>query len=266
MSDTQLGAAGMGDLPTSPRSSAENGGVARRLRGHVSRLLLRKAMARLHHGSVSVTTPDGDLLVRRADLPGPDATLHMHRWRTMWRLLMSGDVGFAAAYIDGDWSSPDPSAIIELAARNDDSFGRSIDGSLPTRIVNRLRHARRDNSRRGSARNIIAHYDLGNEFFSQWLDRDMSYSSALYRDGTESLEAAQIAKQDLIIDKLGLTGGERVLEIGCGWGSLAQRMIERGCHVTGSPCRRRSATMARRASRAPVSPIAPTCGCRTIAT
>ena len=240
MSD-RFGARGMEDMEACAGAAPRPGGLIRQCRAQVSRALLGRALARLHHGSMTVTTPDGDTVVRRTGAPGPEAVLTLHRWRTMWRLLVQGDIGFAQAYIDGDWSSPAPAAIIELAARNDDTFSRSIDGSVPVRVMNRLRHAGRDNSRRGSPRNIMAHYDLGNSFFAHWLDAGMSYSSALFDAPDVSLEAAQVAKQDLILDKLQITGGERVLEIGCGWGGLAERMIERGCHVTGltlSPAQR----------------------------
>ena len=241
MSDSGYGDPALTDFPPGPEVAAQEDGLAYRLRGQVSRVLLRKALARLQLGSLTVTMPDGAILVHRTDAAGPDAVLNLHRWRTMWRLFVQGDIGFAESYVDGDWSSPDPSAIIELAARNDETFSRSIDGSMPARVMNRLRHARRDNSRAGSPRNIMAHYDLGNAFFAHWLDRDMSYSSGFYRDAGLSLEEAQAAKQDLVIDKLDLKGGERILEIGCGWGSLAERLIRRGCHVTGltlSPAQR----------------------------
>ena len=157
----------------------------------------------------------------------------LHRWRTLKRLLTGGDVAGAEAYIDGDWSSPDLPALIELVARNA-ALVQTIGGSWFARMLNRLHHRMNANTRRGSKRNIMRHYDLGNAFYAAWLDEGMSYSSALYETGAERLEDAQTAKQDRAIDLLALAGGERVLEIGCGWGGLAARLLARGAGpVTG---------------------------------
>ena len=150
----------------------------------------------------------------------------MERWRTLRRLAFGGDVGFAEAYIDGDWTSPDLVALLRLAARNLESFKEAMRGSVLARSVDRLRHMLRANTRRGSRRNIMAHYDLGNEFYALWLDPLMQYSSALWTEATHDLEAAQKAKLDRILALLGLRGGERVLEIGFGWGGLATRISE----------------------------------------
>ena len=147
--------------------------------------------------------------------------------------MLGGEAAFAEAYVDGDWSSPDLPALIELAACNDEALRRMVSGFVPARILNRLRHGLRANSRRGSRRNIVAHYDLGNAFYGRWLDAGMMYSSGLYRTGRESLEEAQEAKLDRIVAGLDLRGGERVLEIGCGWGGLAERLGRLGCSVTG---------------------------------
>jgi cyclopropane-fatty-acyl-phospholipid synthase len=147
-------------------------------------------------------------------------------------VLCGGDIGFAEAYADGDWSTPDLTALLILMDRNDASLA-GMRGLAPLRLLARLRHLGRANTRRGSRRNISAHYDLGNEFYAQWLDSDMSYSSAIYRDPAMSLEEAQRAKQARIIELLDLAGGESVLEIGCGWGGLAEAMARRGAVVTG---------------------------------
>jgi cyclopropane-fatty-acyl-phospholipid synthase len=136
--------------------------------------------------------------------------------------------------MDGEWSSPNLTALLELAACNVDGMQTVLDGTSWRRLFDTLRHRRSANTRRGSRRNIAAHYDLGNGFYEAWLDRGMSYSSALYAHPGQSLEAAQDAKQDRAIDRLQLGGGERVLEIGCGWGGLAERLLRRGAgHVTG---------------------------------
>ena len=199
----------------------------------VSRLFLAKLMARLARGRLTVVTPDGSVLVQQAPEPGPDAVIVLKRWRAIRRLVLQSDIGFARAYCDGDFSSPDMTAVMELAAVNDHTVRALISGSWPARIVNRALHLGRANTRRGSSRNITAHYDLGNAFYSKWLDESMTYSSALYTQPGQTLEQAQEAKLDLIIERLQLKGGERVLEIGCGWGALAERLAREGCHVTG---------------------------------
>lgn len=142
-------------------------------------------------------------------------------------------MGFAKGYIDGDWSSPDLAALLELAARNITVVDCKMSGFLPVRILNRVRHLLRSNSKAGSRKNISFHYDLGNAFYQHWLDPSMTYSSALYSHPEQTLEDAQDAKLSRIIELLDLRGGENVLEIGCGWGALAIRLARSGAHVTG---------------------------------
>jgi cyclopropane-fatty-acyl-phospholipid synthase len=197
------------------------------------RFLVRLAR-QVEHGQLLIRMPSGEAIHCTGPYPGPSATLVLHRWRAVRRLLFGGDIGFAEAYMDGDWSTPDLTSLIEIAARNHATMMPSLDGSRLARLVNRLLHLRRANSRRGSQRNIPAHYDLGNEFYAAWLDAGMTYSSGFYATAETTLEQAQDAKQNLIMDALTLTGGERVLEIGCGWGALAGRLArERGCRVVG---------------------------------
>ena len=145
-------------------------------------LLLRPLLDRLHAGRLTIVTPSGRRHAGAAARnPGPDAVLVLHRWRTLRRLVTGGDVGFAEAYMDGDWTSPDVAALIELAARNPAALDRTLAGFFPARFANRLGHALKRNTRRGSRRNVMAHYDLGNAFYGRWLDAGMSYSAALYR-------------------------------------------------------------------------------------
>lgn len=186
---------------------------------------LRRVMAGLLRGSLEVTTPDGVRIAHRAALPGPEASIVLHRWRALRRLALGGDIAFAEAYGDGDWSSPDLASVVELAAVNGPTLDRRISGLAFARVLNRVMHRLRPNTRAGSARNIIAHYDLGNDFFSAWLDQGMSYSSGLYASAATTLEDAQTAKQDRAIALLDLSGGEHVLEIGIGWGGLAERIL-----------------------------------------
>lgn len=205
-------------------------------RGLSARALSTRAMigvlSYLEFGRLTVVLPDG----RRADYtaakPGPDATLVLHRWRTVWRTLRRGDMGFAESFIDGDCSSPDIAKVVELFVRNEAMLARMA-GYRALHVLTTLFHKLRANTRAGARRNIPAHYDLGNAFFEHWLDRGMTYSSALYEGGTVGLERAQGAKQDRILRELALSPGASVLEIGCGWGGLAERILAAGARVTG---------------------------------
>lgn len=199
----------------------------------IGRFVLAKLLRRLAAGRLVIRLPDGAEMTGAGPAPGPEAMIVLHAWRPLLALLRRGDVGFAESYMAGEWSSPDLPRLIELAAINQTMLGEVLDGALPARIINRLRHGRHANTRGGSRRNIVAHYDLGNDFYARWLDEGMTYSSALYPEPGLSLERAQTAKQDRVLDLLGLAGGESVLEIGCGWGGLAGRLVERGAHVTG---------------------------------
>ncbi len=203
------------------------------IRGVRARLFDR-LLSGLAVGRLRVILPSGESFVRAGRLTGPEATIQIRRWRTLTRILTGGDIGFAEGYVAGDWISPDPVAVIRLAARNTDDLRRAVRGSRLFRSVDRLRHLLNANSRRGSRRNIEAHYDLGNDFYRRWLDGTMLYSSALWDETTPSLEAAQTKKLDRIAELLALDGGESVLEIGCGWGALAAHLAEdRAGRVTG---------------------------------
>jgi cyclopropane-fatty-acyl-phospholipid synthase len=186
--------------------------------------LLNRAMPALKAGQLQLVLPNGDVVRRRGSNPGPDATLRAHNWRAFWRILLEGEDGFANGYIEGDWSTPDLAHLLELGIRNETALMPQTKKRFLSFIGNRIRHMLRANTRRGSRRNIAAHYDLGNDFFNAWLDKGMSYSSALYR-GTETLEQAQEQKLDRIVQLLDLRGDERILEIGCGWGALAERLV-----------------------------------------
>jgi cyclopropane-fatty-acyl-phospholipid synthase len=146
--------------------------------------------------------------------------------------MLGGHIAFGEAYVDGDWSSPDIAAFLTFASLNNDRLSETAGGTRAAQILDRLSHALRSNTLRGSRRNIVAHYDLGNDFYALWLDPSMSYSSAIYATPQTTLEAAQIAKQDRVLALLQPPDAGSALEIGCGWGSLAIRIAERGCHVT----------------------------------
>lgn len=194
--------------------------------------LLRGLIPALQRGRLVIDTPEGERVVLEGPRHGPHARLTIHRWRCVWRLVTGGDLGFAEGYIAGEWSSPTLAALLHLALCNA-SVETPVRWLRMPRLLAKLRHALNRNTRRGSRRNIAAHYDLGNDFYARWLDAGMSYSSALFTAPDQSLEEAQNAKLDRVFDLLEMSEGVRVLEIGCGWGSLAERMIARyGCELT----------------------------------
>ena len=199
----------------------------------IAEAFLRRIVGHLQCGELVIETPAGDRLALRGRRPGPQAKVTIHSWRCLWRMISGWDIGFAEAYIAGEWSSPDLVALLKLACNNS-ALVEPLKALRGPRFWLRLRHAMNRNTRRGSRRNIAAHYDLGNEFYRQWLDPGMTYSAALFSRASQTLEEAQKAKLDRVISLLDLAGGERVLEIGCGWGSLAERLMDQhSCTVTG---------------------------------
>ena len=187
----------------------------------------RRLLDRIGQGRLVVTAPGGVRLVGEG-APGEDAALNLHNWRALLRVLAGSDIGFAQAVIDGDCSSQDLVALLRLFDRNISALGTAANLFGPSRWLQRLAYLAQANTRRGAARNIMAHYDLGNAFFEAWLDPSMSYSSAIYDDGADTLETAQARKNDRIVELLRLQGGESALELGCGWGGLAARLVAAG--------------------------------------
>jgi cyclopropane-fatty-acyl-phospholipid synthase len=186
--------------------------------------LLDPLIANIRHGRLRVRLPNGAVLSSPTDETGPQGLVSIKRWRALRRLALGGAVGFAESYVDGDWASPDLTALLRLAARNLGPIEAATRGLAIMRIANRLRHHLRGNTRRGSRRNIMAHYDLGNPFYALWLDPSMQYSSALWSAATPDLEAAQSAKLKRVVDllDLGATNAcSRSAAVGanspCGW-------------------------------------------------
>ena len=185
-------------------------------------------------GTVHVTTPEGDRRTFTAQAPGPEADISIHRWRMVRRMITRGDIGFAEAFIAGDWSSTDVTRLLELIAVNRDSIESKVRGVPLVRFYERLKHMMRANTKTGSRRNILAHYDLGNHFYKEWLDPTMTYSSAIYERPNDPLEDAQIRKFERLAKQLNPQPGQQILEIGCGWGGFATYLAKTyGCHVTG---------------------------------
>lgn len=207
------------------------GGMAARLIGMAPSFLFHQMLDRIDAGLIAGTIeghlPDGSVRLIGGRGGGPTAIVHLHSWAALARLALSGSVGWYRAWEKGEWSSPDPVPLFDLFMRNGEALGNVARAHGPSRWLHRALHALRRNDRRGARRNIHAHYDLGNDFYRLWLDHGMNYSSALFTDAGQSLEEAQAAKVDAILDRLDLRSGARLLEIGCGWGALAERAVER---------------------------------------
>ncbi len=223
---------------TMNRDDALQRSQVRSAQSAVMRVFLSVAES-IAYGQLKIELPSGEVLRIEAPNPGPESDLVIHDERAVRRLFSGGKLAFAESYIDGEWSSDSLAALIELGARNEHILAPTW--SVRTAVVawhallNRARHLIGNrNSRRGAKRNIASHYDLGNDFYRQWLDPTMTYSSALFESADQSLQEAQIAKWRRIAEMADLQPGQRVLEIGCGWGGFARWAArERGCQIVG---------------------------------
>ena len=189
---------------------------------------LTRRLDRFETGSLSLTFPNGKSIQHRGVHPGPHAVVMVKRWRLLYKLLAEGEIGLARGYVDGDWSTPDLAGVLDFGLCNDAAVSTATQGFGPAHLINRWAHFRNSNTPRGSRRNISAHYDLGNDFYARWLDREMVYSSAVFQHPGESLESAQDRKFARIVELLEMSGGENVLETGCGWGGLARHLVQSG--------------------------------------
>ncbi|SMF72062.1 SAM-dependent methyltransferase [Allosphingosinicella indica] len=221
-------------LVTADRGFATGGGVAARLIGGGFHRLLDRIDAGLAEGGIDATLPDGTHRILGNRAPGPMPVVRLHSWRALVRLATSGSVGWYKAWARGEWSSPDPVPLFDLFMRNGASLGDAARAKGLWRLINRVAHRIRRNSPAKARENIAFHYDLGNDFYAAWLDAGMTYSSAMFGAADEPLEAAQERKIRVLLDRLALKPGQRLLEIGCGWGSLAEIAArDYGVYVTG---------------------------------
>ena len=187
----------------------------------------------LRHGSLTLQLPDGTVQ-RYGSGQGPLATMRLNNWNVFGASLKSGDIGFAESYIAGDWSTPQLTDLLRLLIANRGAIEDVVYGSWIGRLAYRLRHLLHRNSKTNSRKNIHAHYDLGNAFYELWLDETMNYSSALFERPDQDMVEAQHAKVRRALRMAGVQPGDRVLEIGCGWGALAEKAVtEFGASVTG---------------------------------
>ncbi|KRS18066.1 SAM-dependent methyltransferase [Roseovarius indicus] len=193
-----------------------------------------ETVKKINCGRLDFVLPDGRRFRVEGKTPGPVAELDIHNPDCFARLIREGDLGFCDAYLEGWWSTPDLQALMDFVHEDNWDVYDGFPGMGLVRMYERLRHWLKRNSKAQAKRNISHHYDLGNEFYRLWLDDTMTYSSALFRTGQESLEAAQTQKYASMVDQLGAKPGDHVLEIGCGWGGFAEYAAkERGLKVTG---------------------------------
>lgn len=204
-----------------------------RKQGRLIKLTI-SVLSALQAGHLTMVFPNGETHVFEGAQEGPRAEVHFYNLRPIKRFLIGGKLGFCETYLDGDWSSPDIAAFFNLILINSDIMKREMEGKPWARFLSRLLHVLKPNSKSGSRKNIYSHYDLGNDFYAAWLDKTMTYSSALFDGTSQTMEQAQNAKYQAMIDRLGITKDMHVLEIGCGWGGFAEYAARTtGCKVTG---------------------------------
>ena len=205
---------------------------------------LFRVLERLAHGQLTLTTPEGASRTFSGAAPGPVADLEIRDWRAVGRILRAAEIGVAECWRDGLIATGDMTAFLKLCVANEQALEKVFYGNPVVALFFRFAHALRDNTRSRARKNIHAHYDLGNAFYSLWLDRTMTYSSAVFARGVsprpagagndEVLARAQEAKYERILQTLSVGPGHHVLEIGCGWGGFAEYAVRtRGCRWTG---------------------------------
>jgi cyclopropane-fatty-acyl-phospholipid synthase len=194
--------------------------------------MLDRMDAGINEGAIEGSLPDGSRRFLGGRGPGPKAEMNIRSWRALVRIGWAGSVGLYEGWAAGEWDSPDPVQIFDMFVRNRASLNNSARPSVPMKLAGRVLHWLRRNSKSGSRRNIEFHYDLGNDFYAAWLDPGMTYSSAIFTRSvfgpvleTETLEQAQDNKNTVLLDRLALNDGDSLLEIGCGWGGLAQAAL-----------------------------------------
>ena len=195
---------------------------------------LLKLLTKLSSGYLKITLPNGEKREFGVQSDQLHADIQILEWSVFKEIMSHGDIGFAESYIQGKWNTTDLKALLELAIRNRTILEKAIYGNWYGSIFYRLKHWLRDNSKSGSRKNIHAHYDLGNAFYTLWLDPTMSYSSAWFSEGDkQALADAQRAKIGRILESLKTTQGNHILEIGCGWGGVMEESLRSNRAITG---------------------------------
>tara|TARA_R110000868_G_scaffold132380_3_gene343199 strand:- start:22418 stop:23671 length:1254 start_codon:yes stop_codon:yes gene_type:complete len=191
-------------------------------------------------GSLSIELPNGDIVQTGDEAEASDAVIQIKNERFFKRCVLGGDIAFGEAYVDGDWDTPDITAVIRWMIKNVENSGVMSGSKSKTAFfnllgqANRLGHLVKRNTKAGSKNNISFHYDLSNDFYAKWLDPTMTYSCGYFADQETSLEQAQVNKYQLLCDDLAIQPADHVLEIGCGWGGFMEHAVSKyGCKYTG---------------------------------
>ena len=191
-------------------------------------------LCNIPRGRIDIELPDGRVFRAEGRSAGYVTAITIHNKDIFARLIREGDLGFMESYMEGWWDTPDLMTFMDFVHDAEDEVFDGFPGQGLVRAYEKLRFWLQSNSKRQAKKNISYHYDLGNDFYGLWLDDTMTYSSAYFKTGQESLEAAQIQKYAAMVDAMGVSAGDHVLEIGCGWGGFAEYAAkERGLHVTG---------------------------------
>ena len=232
--------------PTNSRAAAHMEPEAPSRLSKAYEWLISRWLKGLPVGQITIGFPSGGRLVFEGEAAGPHAVLNIRSFRLLRRLLISGELGLAESFLQGEWDSPHLTGLFAFGAANNDFLISNIKPPSAMKHLNRWHHGRNANTRSGSRRNIAAHYDLGNDFYGQWLDETMTYSSALFATFDEPLAIAQQAKYHRLAQALILRAGDRILEIGCGWGGFAEIAAQHyGCEVVGLTLSEEQANYAR---------------------
>ena len=222
------------DLLSRLNFSDHKKGVSLPLKSDYSTKTILSLLSQLKNGYLKMTLPNGQVREFGDKASSLQADIQIFDWNVFKGLMSHGDIGFAESYIRGDWDSSNLKTILELAIRNRTILDKAIYGTWLGSIFYRVKHWLRDNSKSGSRKNIHAHYDLGNAFYSLWLDPSMSYSSAWFSEGTkQALGDAQKAKIQRILSCLETNPDDHILEIGCGWGGVMEEALLSSRSITG---------------------------------
>lgn len=224
----------MSSIPSTTSEMTKNSNAINSSAMPASAKLFLRMLSKIQRGNLHIITPGGEVLKFGDQQLAQSVILTIHDWQACRKILQGGDIGFAECYEAGWVSTSDLTALLRLAIQNDSVLDKAIFGGKLMGLWYKLKHLLRPNTRKGSRKNIHAHYDIGNSFYQLWLDASWTYSSAIfYGDYQISLQEAQYRKYQRIVDVLGLKEGDRVLEIGCGWGGFTEHASSRGIHVHG---------------------------------
>ncbi len=196
---------------------------------------ISKNLEEIEQGTFKLILPKTEekILLRGKNNLNLEATLEIKSWKALWLIYSRGSLGFTEGYLENYWDTDDLMKLMDLISKNYNSFDRVNSGSGFWKLFTKFSHFRNENSLSGSKKNILAHYDLGNDFYKSWLDETMTYSSGFFEGNSDNLKEAQNKKYKLILDTLNLPKNSSILEIGCGWGGFLEYASSVGYKIKG---------------------------------